>query len=60
MAALGFVLCFLVVTVYLLVALFPHQEELLPDDRDHTGDPKCAGSVGMVEANFLQVLILEV
>ena len=43
--ALGFQLGFLVMAVDLGIALFPHKEELFPNDSDHSCYPESAGSV---------------
>jgi hypothetical protein len=49
----------LVVSVDVLVACFPHQEKLFPDDGDDSSDPQCTSGVGVVNSKFLEVLILK-
>lgn len=44
-AALGFQLGFLVMAMDLGIALFPHKEELFPNDGDHSCYPESSGSV---------------
>ena len=53
MASLGFLLGFLVMAMDLGIALFPHKEELFPNDGDHSGYPESSGSVRVEEADFL-------
>jgi hypothetical protein len=56
MAAVSCFLCFFMMSMYLLVVLFPHQEELLPDYHNHAGDPEGSGHVGVVDTKQKNVI----